>query len=132
MGGGGGGGFNLSPLMNPFANIGNRAIEDKKKRAIANIFDVSGANVNTQSAFGGAEAADKMGVTAYGSPKTPEATPTPAPVIEPDPAIAEAAATEESRKEEMRKRRIRTKTLLTSQQGDTNSATVGTKILLGG
>lgn len=48
-----------------------------------------------------------------------------------DPAVAAAALSEEARQEEMRKRRIRSKTLL-SDQTEQGTATVGTKVLLGG
>ncbi len=102
MGGSSGGsGLNFAPLMNPFGNLGNKQIENKSKRAVANIVDVSGANTNTQAAFGGVEAADTMRMPEYGTPEPIPAAPAPAAVAgapSPFPTDATTGETENQRR----------------------------------
>ena len=131
MGGGGGG---LGGLLTPylFGNIGNPNIEDGWQRVVANIIDPSGGStattINASEATGSTSGGQTLSEIASGAPKIEDPA---APAIPEDPAIAQAKLSEEARQEEMRKRRIRTKTLLSDQE-DMGTATVGTKVLLGG
>jgi hypothetical protein len=138
MGGQGGGGGGLSSI---FGNMGNQNLaqyDEEGKRTtdsigaqfLWNILDPGGDTMKYASQFGSMTGSSDVKdiYNDTGIIDQPDK-----PVIEPipeDPAIAEAALTEESRQDEMRKRRMRTKTLL-SDQGDTGTATVGTKVLLG-
>ena len=114
-------------------NIGNRNLEGNRTgQAIANLFDPTGmssyytmaASEMTGATSGGRTLAE----TGAGEAKPQDPTVEPIPE---DPAIASSKLSEEARQEEMRKRRIRTKTLLSDQE-DQGTATVGTKVLLGG
>jgi hypothetical protein len=112
MGGSSGGGWNLF-------NTGVRS----NLRPLFMVLDPGGGLAQTIGMVGGEQAQERL----MEQPKSPEVN---TPTAE-DPAIAEAAATEAARVEEMRKRRLRVNTLLSDQE-DQGTATVGTKVLLGG
>lgn len=126
MGGGGLGGL-LTPYFGQ--NLFNRNIDDSGQRVVANLLDPSGG-----SSFTTLNAAEQTGATSGGRTPTQIASGEelpPKPIEPPDPAIAQAQATEDARQAELDKRRKRARTLLT-QQEETGTATVGTKTLLGG
>ncbi len=130
MGGNGGGMGALTPYF--FSNIGNQNVEPGWQRAVANILDFSGGStfttMNASEATGATSGGQTLSEIAGGVPKLEEPA---APALPEDPAIAQGKLSEEARQEQMRKRRLRTKTLLSDQE-NMGTATVGSKVLLGG